>query len=460
MKKRSISIFVKCITLVLASVMLLLCFPACSGKGKALITLNKDGHKVSFSVNHYEFLLSRWKGALAEENRQQNGVYTIQDSFFDQKDKHNGTDFQTLSEYYADLTLENCKTYTAVLWLFESMGLKLSDDQLNQIDEDLADIVASYDGSKTKLNAELSLYGVNYNLLREMYRMEMKVSAVKTALFGSEGSLLGDTVKDEFLNENYVRFKQIFIPYFKYVYKTDANGDEIYYVKDTTTGEIAYDTVNGFLKMGEDGEYVTDKHDNEIRYTTEEDQKYIAYDKVNGVRSLELDSNGEAKIATMTEEETQAFIADAKKKGQDLFATLANCTVAQFEAAILEHNDDGGAEIYTDGYYLQKNLNYAAMGSDVAYFSDIIANMEYMEAGDIAEILSDGAGYHIIMKYNPTPKAYDAAVNEVWFKNFTSNLVQELFMDECEKLYGEMVVNNKVLATVSDIKRIGANSDF
>ena len=456
MKERSTSILIKCITLLLATVMLLLCLPACSGRGKALITLNKDGHRVSFSVNHYDFLLSRWKGVLASENRAQNGVSAIQDSFFDQKDKFNGTDFQTLSEYYADLTLENCKTYTAVLWLFESMGLRLTDEQTDRVDEDLKEILEAYDGSKTKLNAELSLYGVNYKLLREMYLMEMKVSTVKTALFGSEGSLLGDTVKNEFLNENYVRFKQIFLPYFKYVYRKDVNGEEIYYVKDTTTGEIAYDTVGGYPGIDENKLPITDSNGDQIYYTTETNQKYIAYDKVNGVKSYEMDKNGEAKTEEMTEEEINA----TKQRGQELFATLTGCTVAQFEAAIAEHNEDGGAEIYTDGYYLQNNLNYEAMGSDVAYFSDIITEMKSMNTGEIAEILSDGAGYHIIMKYNPTPKAYDIAANEVWFKNFTSNLVQELFMDECEKLFGEMVVNDKVLATVSDIKKIGANYDF
>ena len=100
------------------------------------------------------------------------------------------------------------------------------------------------------------------------------------------------------------------------------------------------------------------------------------------------------------------------------------------------------------------------MGSDVAYFSDIVAEFEDMQAGEIAEITSDSAGYHIIMKYDPTPKAYELPANEVWFKNFTSGLVQELFVDECEKLFDDMVVNEKVLATVSDIKRIGANTDF
>ncbi len=451
MKKRSISIFARCMTLVLASVMLLLCFSACSAKGKALITLKKDGHKVSFSVNHYDLLLSRWKGALTSQYGS-----AIPDSYFDVKDKFNDKDFQTRSEYYADLTLDNCRTYTAVLWLFESMDLQLTDDQINTINEDLEDILETYGGSKTKLNAELSLYGVNYNLLREMYLMEMKVTAVKNALFGADGELLGDTVRDEFLNKSYVRFKQIFIPYFSYVYEKDANGDEIYYVKDSTTGAIAYDKENGYKGVDENNLPITDKNGDQIYYTTETDQKYIAYDKANGIRSFKSDSNGDAEIEEFTEEERIA----AAKKGQELYASLTDCSPLEFEAAILEHNEDGGSETYTDGYYLQKNLDYEAMGSELAYFSDIISATDTMNDYEIAEILSDNAGYHIIMKYPPSPKAYENPVNEVWFKNFTTTMIQELFMDECEKLYGEMVIHDKVLATVSDIKKIGANYDF
>jgi len=143
-----------------------------------------------------------------------------------------------------------------------------------------------------------------------------------------------------------------------------------------------------------------------------------------------------------------------------LYASLTDCSPLEFEAAILEHNEDGGSETYTDGYYLQKNLDYEAMGSELAYFSDIISATDTMNDYEIAEILSDNAGYHIIMKYPPSPKAYENPVNEVWFKNFTTTMIQELFMDECEKLYGEMVIHDKVLATVSDIKKIGANYDF
>ena len=431
---------------------------AIGNRGKSVITMEKDGVSVSFSLNHYELLLSRWKGTLVSGSYTQNGLNAEQDAFYDFTDKFNGTDLQTLSEYYSDLILENCKTYTAVLWLFDSMGLSLSAKQIAEVDQQMQDILDAYgEGSKSKLNTILGTYGVNYKLLREMYLMEMKVNAVQDALYGSEGSMLGYEVKEEFLEENYLHFKQIFLPYFHYIYRTDKFGDEIYYLKDSDKGAIAYDTAHGFAGFQSDGTPDNDANGDQIYYTSAEQTK-IAYlkDETKSQRSYVLDANGEAKTKEMTAEE----IAAVKEAGEALFTSLSGCTVAEFEAAMAEKNQDGSESVYPDGYYLQKNLDYAGAGSDFAYFSDIIAASESMEAGAVAKITSDASGYHIIMKYDPTPKAYENAANEVWFKNFNSGLVEKLFLERCQALYADMTVNEKVLASASDIKKIGVNLYF
>lgn len=457
MKMKVLPLKIKICACFLAVLMLALCCSSCASKGKALITLDKDGYKVSFSVNHYELLLSRWKGALVSSNATNNGYNAEQNEFYDTKDKFNGTDLQTLAEYYSDMILENSRTYTAVLWLFDSMQLSLSDDQVNSVNQRMNDILEIY-GTKTKLNALLGTYGVNYELLREMYSMEEKITTVQNALYGSEGSLLGPEVKEQFLAENYVRFKQIFLPYFKYVYKTDKNGDEIYYLKESTTAKIAYDTVNGYEGIKADGTPDYDSNGDLIYYTSQENQTRIAYNKDETVstRSYVLDSDGNAKTEEMTKEEIEAVA----EQGKELFKSLQGCSVAEFEAAMEQHNDDGGEEVYTDGYYLQKNIDYAAVSDEFAYFSDIVNESDSLNAGDIVAITSDSAGYHIIMKFDSTPQAYENAVNEVWFKNFTSDLISELFWEECESLFDDMVINEKIWAKASDIKQIGVNTDF
>ena len=452
MKKTTVHFGARLCAGLLAILMLMLCCASCASKGKALITLNKDGYKVSFSVNHYQFLLSRWKGALVSNNVTNNGKNAEQDAFYDLKDIFNGTDLQTLDAYYSDMILENCKNYTAVLWLFDSMGLSLTKEQNDEIDQRMDDILEAYGGSKTKLNALLASYGVNYQLLREMYEMEAKISVVQNALYGSEASKLGDDVKESFLAENYVHFKQIFIPYFNYVYRTDKNGDEIYYVNASTLSRIAYDTVNGYKSDD------LDDNGDIIYYTSAASKDHIAYNKDETVstRSYVLDAQGNAKTTDMSAEERAA----AKLRGDQLFESLAGCTVEEFEEAIAKEDSDSANSTYTDGYYLQKTLDYAAASSEFAYFADIISQAEGMKAGEIAAIKTDSAGYHIIMKYDPTPKAYEKAENEVWFKNFTSDLIDKLFLETCQGLYDYMEIQEKVLAQAPSIKELGVNTEF
>ena len=449
-------------TLLLALALLALPLASCSSRGKTLLTLDKDGVKVTFSVNLYEFMLSRMKGALVSGGYTVGGYTPEQDAFWEYQDTFNGADIQTLGEYYGDLILENCRTYLAAMWYFESMGLTLSESQQQSIEDRLDDVLQEHgDGSKTKLNSVLSGYGINYSMLREVYTLEEMVNTVQTAKYGANASLVGHNLKEDFLAENYVHFKQIFFPYYRYIYVTDANGDTVYYVEESQLKTIAYDTVNGYEGTDENGAPITDANGDTIYYATpnynEEESPRIAYDTVNGVPSYVLDDDGVAKTEELTEEEREAL----NKEADALYLELQNCTAAEFEAAMAKHNEEyDNEEIYTDGYYLQKNVDYAAVGSDFAYFADIITAMDAMEDGDIVKITSDAAGYHIIMKYAPTPGAYDEEINEPWFQNFNSSLVEKLFLDECYTISPEIELDAKVLASATDIKRIGSNYYF
>ena len=64
------------------------------------------------------------------------------------------------------------------------------------------------------------------------------------------------------------------------------------------------------------------------------------------------------------------------------------------------------------------------------------------------------------MKYAPRPGAYDEEINEPWFQNFNSLLVEKLFLDECYTLSAEIEIDEQVLASATDIKRIGSNCYF
>ena len=458
-KNRSL---IRAVSLLLVSLLLLGALTSCASRGKTLLTLDKDGVKVTLSVNVYEFMLSRWKGACIQGQASENGITADKEAFWDMIDKFNGSDLQTRNDFYNSAILENCKTVLAALWLFEKEGLALGKETLDTIDEYMDELVTSYgDGSRTKLNSVLAQYGVNYKILREVYQLEAKLTLIQNHFYGSDASKVGSTVKDEFLMENYVRFKQIHLPAFHYVYQTDKNGDVIYYVPESQTATICYDTVNGYEGVGKNGLPITDSNGDTVYFLSQDylnqTSPRIAYDKTKGIPSYVLDENGVSKTTEMTKEELDAL----KLRAEKLYAALEGCTVAEFEQAIEDnHQKVRGDSTYPDGYYLQKNIDYASVSSEFAYLSDIAESMKQMEVGDVCLITSAADGYHIVMKYEPVKGAYDDPDYQDLLSGFAASLAEALFLEKCAGLTPEIAVNNKILATATEIKRIGGNYYF
>lgn len=442
------------LTAALAALLLCLSLAGCSSaKGKTLLTLEKDGRTATLSVNLYELMLSRLKGALIGNGATNGGYSPTDDAFWNVLDTYGDSDEkQTCAAYYSGLILENCKTYVAAEWLFEQKGLTLSDEAIANADSKLKDLLDSY-GSKTKLNAVLSDYGVNYAMLREAYLLEEKVSALQEHLYGKDASLVGSSIKDAYLAEHYVRFRQIVLPLYRYVYVTDKNGDAIWYKKESTLSKIAYDTVNGVRHEDPDhpGDYLMDENDEDIYFKSLNSNR-ICYDTENGIRSYKMKGS-----VAETEEMTVEEIKQVKEKAKNLFAEMENVDDETFEERMAKVNEyPTGEDKYTDGYYLSVDVDYASAGDSVAYLSELVGKLKDAEVGTVVYVES-GDALHIVRKYAPTSGAYDLAENEVSFQLFNSSLIEALFLEECRALFGDIVVDEAILASATDIRRIGAN---
>lgn len=434
---------------------LLLCLPlaGCASKGKTLLTLSKDGKTATVSVNLYELMLSRIKGSLVGNGVTSGGFSPTDASFWNTVGLFgDSTESQTLAEFYSAMILENCKTYVAAEWLFQSEGLSLSDSAVAEIDQRMADLVNSY-GTKTKLNAVLSDFGVNYTMLRDAYLLEAKVSALQEHFFGKDAGLVDNSLKDQYLSEHYVRFNQILLPLKRYKYETDKNGDAIWYKKESQLQKIAYDTVNGVRHEDPDHPdgYLTDENDEDI-YFKSPDSNRIAYDTENGIRSYVM-KNGVA----VTEEMTKGEMDAVREKAQAVLEAMTGADDTEFEAKMKELNEyAAGEDQYTDGYYLNLDTDYANVSDDYAYLSEISEKLK--DAADGTTILVESSeGMHIVRKYKPTSGAYDLAVNQPWFSTFSASLVEALFLEKCQALFDFVTLDEAVLASATDIRRIGAN---
>lgn len=452
MKKHFLRVLALCLAL-------LMCLPlfSCSKKGKTLLTLKKDGVKVTFSVKEYELMLSRVKGALAASQ------FSVNDpAFWDQGDKYNGEKFQTLNDYYKESILDNCRTYLVALYLFERDGLTLSDAAIQSVDEKMEELIRTDgQGSKTKLNALLSTYGVNYDILRDVYLMQEKITAWKNYKYGENAEQLGQNVKNEFLRENYVHFQQIFLPGYSYVYEKDKNGDTIYYYNDGTDKQdrIYYDKHNGVKAVDDKGNPILDENGDQVYYVKNSDGKKIAYNTANGQPSFVRNENGSGFKTQVLDFDALEVLEDRVKELQE---TLTGGSYAEFEKIMREElkktNENSPVSMtdYTDGYYIKKTVDYTDAGEDLAYLDEIIDKLDAMEDGEIAVVKST-MGYHIIKKYPHTDKAYDKEENNDWFDDFNASIIEKYFTEECRSHFGDIKLNEKQWNKTPDMVDVGVN---
>ncbi len=424
--------------LVIACLLAFSCFTGCSSKGKTLMELDD----AKLSVNTFRLFLSRMKGSLCSSYSFGNAA--LKDSFWDTVMDANGT---TYNNYYVQQVLDNAKTYLAALQLFEERGLKLPQSAIDEIDAEMARLVEEDgNGSKNTLNAMLAEFGVNYNILRDAYILEAKISCLREDLFGANGSKIAPTLIEEYYQQNYVHFKQVFLYTFELVYETDENGDDIYYAED---GKVAYDK-SQTQKKDENGEIVRDKNGS-IIYVTADGKN--AYDRKNGVRKSVMDSNGNQMIHNYTSDELKEIIdranqiADMAKSGdKDLF-----------EALIREHNEDTGMEEYAGGYYLTKTSNYDS--------PEVVEALFEMKVGEVRLVKSD-YGFHIVRKYENEEAAYEKTENGDFFLStsgsgyvFMNDLLNKLYAEYLEPYKAAVVIHEEALNGI-DMKSVGANFHY
>ena len=433
------AIIKKIFILTLACVMILTSMVGCSSRGKTMIELGDS----EISVNLYMLLLSRMKGKLA--SAYSFGEKALYDSFWDTvMDASTG---QTYNDYYTNMVLENAKTYIAALHLFDDLGLKLPDSYMDEIDKELDTLVANDgDGSKSAFNALISSYGANYTVLRDAYIMEAKIAYLKDHLFGASGSLISDSLIEEYYQESYVRFRHIFFFTTKPVYDADENGDTIYF---TSEGKIAYDKEKGHKKE-ENGKFVTDKNGDMIFYL---DDGRIAYDSKNGVPNPVLDSSGNVMTTKLTADEliklsdkTQLIIEDEAREGD----------YKLFDALVEKYTEDEGMTKYPNGYYLTATSNYDS--------PEVVEALFEMEEGEIRRVDSQ-YGIHIVMKYELDEGGYADEKNTDFFRTsegslaFMSTLKNILLEEYVEKYKANIVIDEELLKSVS-MKTVGANYNY
>lgn len=279
----------KALSVILIVAMLCPMLASCGNKyGTPIMTLGD----VSISENMLEFWLSRYKAYFVQYYMDGKDDAEFWEETVPDSDK-------TWNEMFTEFIIDNAKTYLAALYLFDELGLSLSKNVENEIDEEIEELLEGQaDGNKKQFNEILSQYGVNMKILRELYIIETKIEFLQEYLYGDNGiEKISTSVKNKYYEENYARMKHIFL----YTGKRPI-------IKD-------------------DGEY-------------------------------EYDDNGYVKYRTMTADEDAA----AKEKAETYFKALTPDDpkdAEDFDDLLLYYGEDIAArDEYPNGFYFTKNSTY------------------------------------------------------------------------------------------------------
>lgn len=417
--------FIKKSLCLILALLLVLPFASCGTKEKAFMEL--DG--VTLSEGVYKLMLSIQKGNMAYLI---NGYYGSHNSpeFWDTIVEAPST---TNDKYYTAAIFRKAENLISASALFDELGLKLPEATLTKIDSEMQGFVEEFGGGKKDaFEGVLEGYGFSYDDLRAYKILNAKAEMAATELYGEKGEKIGAGIKQEYLEDNYYAFRQIFLANYYMKFATDENGDIIYY---DGNGNVAYDTVNGTPEMGDEGKLV---------YYTEDGK--IAYDTKSGKPSPILGEDGYQETADYTYEEMLERIelaAELMELGAESDET--------FESLASVYSDDGVSATLT--IYVASNVKYETLGASESYvfLDSAVAKLSEMQVGEIA-LLQDESGLHIIRKYALEEGAYSKPDYAGWFKDtafgvydFNSNLKNDLFTAVLSEYHDKITVDEAIL---------------
>ncbi len=175
--------------------------PSCgAGRGEPVMTLGD----ASVTDHMYEYWMCSYKAALMSQYSDAKDT----DEFWDMK----LGDGATAESFFYDLTYNYIESNLVAMYLFDEFGLSIEDEDREKASEIVSDLEEAYaGGNRNDFNRLLANYGVNADLLLEIYLEELKSTYVYNHVFENGILTVGDEEKEKFLQDNYVRIRQIYI---------------------------------------------------------------------------------------------------------------------------------------------------------------------------------------------------------------------------------------------------------
>lgn len=182
------------------TVVMLLCFGACKkDMGTPVMTLGDS----CVTDNMYQYWLSCYKA----------NFLTSYEDVSDTEEFWSSTlyDDITAEQFLSELVVEYIQMDLVSMYLFDRLGLTLTAEDKKAAENIVADLCEYTGGGKNAFNKALGVYGVNYDMLVDIYLQEFKSTYVYDHVFENALVVVDDEVKQKYLEENYSRVRHLYV---------------------------------------------------------------------------------------------------------------------------------------------------------------------------------------------------------------------------------------------------------
>ncbi len=349
-------------TAILIAVVMIVTCAACSAKESPAVLTYGD---TVITEAMYTYYVSTYKGRYIQ------AYSDISDSDDFWESDMGG---RTGEEIMQELVLGNVEQNLVASEEFRRAGLSLSAEETAAVDEYIESMITELaSGSRKTFNGQLSEYGINADMLREMLLMEKEAFAYYEYLYGEEGTeTVDDALRDEYYKENFVRFAQIYIndivvyeTYEDGSFKQDENGK---YVTRELTAEERSDAetriaaVKAGLEAGEDFDTLREKYSDNLDY--ERGYYFSAATSTDYITSV-------VSAAFALEEGEWAFVEAARDSGAFFVKRLPLEDGAYKDEELSDFFEDFDEDLTTEKYSERLEALYGDIEKNNAYLEKV-----------------------------------------------------------------------------------------
>lgn len=357
----------------------------------------------------------------------------ITENYFDQK-----VEDKSFSDYLSDYALNSTKEYAAVVENFNKLKLSLSDDELKEINDSVRE---AWESAGDFYESE--------GISKDSVKLVQKAAKMREMIFdyyygegGKEEVTDDDIVK--YLNDNYIRYKEISI-----AKSTDEDKD-----KAAEADKESKEKIDKYLKEAkglsfEEFDTIIDEYNVETSAESESTDSEAAESEIDSSsesdRSSESGYSQAAEDSSLTEESSSDESSNAESSSE---AEVESEAELEDTSSQTDTEDEEAEQEEEDPYANETMTNYGTM-TDEDKSSDSGKLLEKVNGLDVgvATAYEDDNYYYIIIKGDVKERSEEYATEN------HDNMVHEMKSEDFEKIIDGWVEELNINVNSQAVKR-------